>query len=51
MLITYTVQSLDTDDAWANLARALGDGHPEAVRNTIRHLRILGAKSYVLEDR
>ena len=50
MLITYTVQSLDTDDAWANLARALGDGHPEVVGNTIRHLRILGAKSYVLED-
>ena len=50
MLITYTVQSLDTADAWDRLAHALGDGHPEVVRSTIRHLRILGAKSYVLED-
>ena len=50
MFITYTVQSLDTADAWASLAHALGDGHPEVVHNTIRHLRILGAKSYVLED-
>ena len=50
MLITYTVQSLDTVDAWDSLAHALGDGHPEVVRNTIRHLRILGAKSYVLEN-
>ena len=50
MLITYTVQSLDTPDAWDRLAHALGDGHPEVVRSTIRHLRILGAKSYVLED-
>ena len=50
MLITYTVQSLDTADAWAKLAHAFGDGHPEIVHNTIRQLRILGAKSYVLED-
>ena len=50
MLITYTGQSLETVDAWDTLAHALGDGHPEVVRSTIRHLRILGAKSYVLED-
>ena len=50
MLITYNVQSLDTGDAWDRLAHILGDGHPEVVHNTIRHLRILGAKSYVLED-
>ena len=50
MRITYTVESLDTADAWAGLAYALGDGHPEVVRSTIRHLRILGVKSYVLED-
>ena len=50
MHITYTVASLDTPDAWASLAHALGDGHPEVVDSTIRHLRILGVKSYVLED-
>lgn len=49
MRITYTVTSLDTADAWDDLAPALGDGHPFAVQSTIRHLRILGAKSYVLE--
>ena len=50
MRITYTVQSLDTADAWDKLAHVLGDGHPTVVRSTIRHLRILGAKSYVLEE-
>ena len=50
MFITYTVQSLDSADAWDRLAHTLGDGHPEVVHKTIRHLRILGAKSYVLED-
>ncbi len=50
MRITYTPKALDTADAWAGLAHALGDGHPLAVHSTIRHLRILGAKSYVIED-
>ena len=50
MRITYAVESLDTADAWASLADALGDGHPEVVHSTIRHLRILDVKSYVLED-
>ena len=50
MRITYTVKALDTADAWAKLAEALGDGHPEVVNSTIRHLRILGVNSYVLED-
>ncbi len=50
MQITYTIESLDTVDAWAKLAEIFGDGHPEVVQSTIRHLRILGAKSYVLED-
>ena len=50
MHVTYTVQSLDTADAWDRLAHALGDGHPEVVRSTIRHLRVLGARSFVLED-
>ena len=50
MLVTYTVESLDTADDWDRLAHALGDGHPEVLQNTIRHLRVLGARSYVLED-
>ena len=51
MRITYTVASLHTTDDWDALAHLLGDGHPSAVASTIRHLRILGARSYVLEDR
>ena len=50
MRISYTIASLDTDADWEDLAHMLGDGHPEVVRNTIRHLRILGVKSYVVED-
>ena len=50
MRISYTVGSLDTDADWALLAHALGDGHPSVVDSTTRHLRVLGAKSYVLED-
>ena len=50
MRITYTPKPLDSPDSWVELAHALGDGHPAAVRSTIRHLRILGANSYVLED-
>ena len=36
MRITYTVASLDTPEAWADLAEALGDGHRAAVASTIR---------------
>ena len=50
MRVTYTVEPLDTAETWAKLAETLGDGHPEVVQSTIRHLRILGVKSYVLED-
>ena len=51
MRITYIVKSLDSANAWASLAEALGrNGHPAVVDSTIRHLRILGVKSYVLED-
>ncbi len=50
MQIKYTIESLDTVDAWEKLAEAFGDGHPEGVKSTIRHLRILDVKSYVLED-
>ena len=51
MRITYALGSLDTADAWAKLAEDLGDRrHPDVVQSTIRHLRILGVRSYVLED-
>ena len=50
MRITYAVEPLDTAETWAKLAEDLGDGHPEVVNSTIRHLRALGVKSYVLED-
>ena len=50
MRVTYTVEALDTAETWAKLAEVLGDGHPDVVQSTIRHLRILGVKSYVLED-
>lgn len=50
MRITYAVEPLDTAETWAQLAKALGDGHPDVVQSTIRHLRVLGVKSYVIED-
>ena len=50
MRVAFTVGSLDNPADWAGLEKVLGDGHPEVVRNTIRHLQILDAKSYVLEE-
>ena len=50
MRITYTVEALNTAAAWAKLAEVLSDGHPQVVQSTIRHLRILGVKYYVLEN-
>lgn len=50
MKITYTVEPLDSRTAWTRLTRELGGQGFGVVRNTIRHLRVLGAKSYVLED-
>ena len=50
MRVVFTVGSLETAAHWTSLKKALGDGHPEVVRNTIRHLKLLGAKSYVLEE-
>ena len=50
MKISYTVEPLDSEDAWSRLAQALGDGDLYVVRNTLRYLRVLEAKSYVLED-
>ena len=50
MKIAHTVELLDSPNAWTRLARELGGQELDVVRNTIRHLRVLGAKSYVLED-
>ena len=50
MKIKHTVEPLDSQDGWSHLAEALGGGKLDVVRNTIRHLRMLDAKSYVLED-
>ena len=50
MRVSYSIGLLRTDADWNGLAHVLGDGHPDVVQNTIRHLRILRAKSYVLEE-
>lgn len=50
MKIGHTVESLDSPKAWSRLARLLGGTGLDVVRNTIRHLDVLGAKSYVVED-
>ena len=49
MKIAHTVESLDSEEAWSRLACELGGAGLEVVSNTIRHLRGLNAKSYVLE--
>ena len=50
MKISHTVDLLDTPEAWTRLARILGGGALDVVRNTIRHIRGLNAECYVLED-
>ena len=49
MKITYNIAPLDRPSAWSRLTEALG-GDTDVVRNILRHLRVLGVKSYVLED-
>ncbi len=51
MTTRYTVELLDRPDAWTFLAQALGGDGSDVVRNTLRHLSILGVKSYVLEEK
>ena len=51
MKIAHTVELLESPDDWSRLALALGGGDRDVVRNTLRHLRVLDAKCYVLEDR
>jgi len=48
--ISYTVGSLDSPTDWSRLAQALGGDGCVVVDSILRHLRILGVKSYVLED-
>ena len=50
MRIGYTGEPLDSEDDWSRLGDALGGRGLDVVRNTLRHLRALDAKSYVLED-
>ena len=50
MRIDYTVEPLDSTEDWSRLADALGGEGLEVVRNTLRHLRVLGTRSYVVED-
>lgn len=49
MHISHSVETLDTPEAWVRLARVLGGRHTTVI-NTIRHLRVLGTKSYVVEE-
>ncbi len=50
MKIGYSVEQLDRPSDWSRLAHALGGEDLAVVQNTVRHLRVLGAKFYVLED-
>ena len=50
MRINHTVELLDGPNAWTNLSHALGGENLDLVLNILRHLRALGAKSYVVED-
>ena len=50
MKIKYVVEALDSQDDWSRLAEALGGEDFDVVRNILRHVRVLDAKSYVLED-
>ena len=49
MKIAYNVKLLHRPDDWSRLAQALGGEDLDVVRNTLRHLRVLDAKCYVLE--
>ncbi len=50
MKITYTVVPLDSPTDWSHLAHVLGGEDRDVVRNTLRHLQVLDAKCFVLED-
>ena len=46
MTLTHTAEPLDSAAAWSGLALVLGGADRDVVRNTLRHLRVLNAKSY-----
>ena len=50
MKIRYSVKPLDGQHDWAGLAAEFGGDDLDVVRNTIRHIRVLDAKSYVIEE-
>ena len=50
MRITHNVALLDSPESWSRLASLLGGEALDVVSSTIRHLRVLNVKSYVLED-
>ena len=49
MRVTHTVDTFDSPAAWSRLGRMLGGESLGVVQNTIRHLRVLKAKSYTLK--
>ena len=49
MKISYTVKPLVRQRDWTRLMAELGDKGLAVVQNTVRHLRVLDAKSYVIE--
>ena len=49
MKISYNVKPLDSEQDWTNLTAELIREDLDVVQNTIRHLRVLDAKSYVVE--
>ena len=49
MKISYIVRPLVRKRDWARLTVELGDNSLDVVQNTVRHLRVLDPKSYVVE--
>ena len=50
MKIDYIVQQLDGAKSWLSLEEVFGDNENSVVKSIIRHLRIIKAKSYILES-
>ena len=49
MKISYIGNPLARERDWTRLTAELGDENLDVVQNTVRHLRVLDAKSYVIE--
>ncbi len=50
MKVSHVVGALNTATDWSSLAEILGGAALDVVHNTIRHLRMLDVKGYVLEN-